>query len=308
MKMAVISIVEAEYKVGEVRDIEKEYGKLKDSGENISKFPEFLNERINRDIKNLYESLGQNKEVKYSKEEILEMISDKFKKNNWKIGSDAEKLSNPKTHEDFFIKSFPILFNVPLLKWKIYDKAAFNEEENSIEFPVTVDSFEINEFKNHFTALPGSSFSTIRIEPYGDCLLVYILGNPLDSPKFKELIRRLLPSYKVESIKWDDAALRDIKTNLSGDMLRVSAKNVETTITVDASSEGLQDTELYKKIEGGEFTRISYIMKDPYKGYRATINGRYGTVRSGLADDEVIKYIKTDLLGYSSIKHTKQES
>ena len=306
--MGTISLVKYEFKKEKMNSLYADYEKaMKSDSKDKSKFPDFLYTQTIKDIKRVKTTLDTEKKNTYTERGLVNEIIDKLKRSK---SIDKIKKVNPdnsKALEDYVKQSFATILSQKLDKWNIRE-ITFSEQTGYLQFSLTIDSFEIVEFKDNFTAIPSSYFATIILEPHQDYIIAYIIGNPTNASLFRSFIKQLLKDYKMQIIRWDDQALRKIKEDLSSNLFGLKAKNVEARVTVDAHSENLDNTKIYGDIEAGSFASITYQMKDLYGGNSISINGFYGTIKSDISDDELINYIKEKLLNYSSITHTTQDS
>lgn len=309
--MGTISVAKYEFKRDKIKSLEKEYKKVKESDSNDkSEFLDFVHKAIITDINGIKITLEGKMRNPYTKTELLAEIRDKLIKK--KLINKIKEV-NPDNYdalEGYLKKSFAAFLDQKLDKWNVNGDIMVSKENGGIQFSLTIDSFEIAEFKNNFTAIPETYPATVVLDPYKDYIIAYIIGNPTEASFFRSFIKVLLEGYKFQIIKWDDQALRQIKEDLSSNFFGVKAKNVEAKVNIDAHSEDLDKTKIYKDIEPGTFSGITYIMKEPYTGYSISIHGFYGTIRSGsdISDDMLIQYIKENLLEYSSLTHTTQDS
>ena len=121
-------------------------------------------------------------------------------------------------------------------------------------------------------------------------------------PKVRQVVKVLLgESFKTKRITWSDGALRQIKNEYAKEVLSANANKVEGNIHVKATSQNLENKSLFSDMSSGEFTGITYDTKKYFPGNTVSINGSAGFIYSTLSDDDLISYIRDNLLKYANL-------
>ena len=293
--MSQISISKMEYKAETLKILE-DYLQVRDYSDK-NDLNKLIESSINNDLNKLVSELNTNKKRPYSEQDILKQIKQTF-------NGDKELNKKINVQNDAEIKEyFQDLFKETINYFELKDKAYKSDEAgSSVVFSFTHDFFELHEFRGRLTYSLDEVYASVKIttgSPYG---LIFIFARPIYVPKVRQVVKVLLGErFKTKRITWSDGALRQIKNEYAKEVLSANANKVEGNIHVKATSQNLENKSLFSDMSSGEFTSITYDTKKYFPGNTVSINGSAGFIYSTLSDDDLISYIRDNLLKYANL-------
>lgn len=280
--MGLIYINKFELKAGAMREF-----KSGDEEDQIEK-------AVNEDIVSVKNILIQEKKRQYNESEKTEMLLSILKRNNTWKKKYGENIPNLK-------EIFPNIYEKDLYKWRVQGEVEFDERPHGIELRAGfhTDFFEVNEFRDEFSATPDTKFGSFKMTTGSPLGLIFLYTPYGVDGRFRRAIKMMLPSRNnVRSVRWNNNGLRSIYAEDGDHLLGLNVSGIEGDIKASVTSTSLDQKQLYERLEKGSFNGIAYRSKK-YPGNSVRINGGAGYIYTDLEDNVVIQYFKEILMRHA---------
>lgn len=262
--------------------IEKE----KKEGKIDSEIAELKEKKIEEALNSLYQRFIDNPIVKYDEGRIYEEIDKKANRSNITIDENSKKELYKQINEE------------DLIYYKITE---YRKEDKKILFSLWHESFDIDQFREEVIPSYSSLYASVYVEINGSYALLTINGSPVIFGAVRSLIRDFISKdFIVNAVKWDNNALRDIRTEFADRTTILGAKGIEGNIKARAISQNLNNTAIDNDLGEGDITLLKFTFKKLYPGNDMLINGTQGYITTTLKDDDARNFIKQYLLTYAS--------
>jgi len=267
--------------------LEIEMQKTSAEGKTEDKVKESL---VRDQINQIYNRLNEREIFRYNKEDIVYEIQEIIGRKNIKL------------NQSKFSEITKELIYKELINRQVKD-IYYDRELGKLSFSLLHHEFDLQSFRGEevYVAYQELYFSA-SIEVSSPFALVFINSRPIFFPKIRKLLKPLLyDGFHIQSVEWNDEALRAIVEKYGGEIIGLRATGIEGFIRANANAnEGLNSTAMKADLDRGSWTSVKFTFKDLYPSNYIQINGRNGYLSSDLSDDDLKDFTKNHLMHYSS--------
>lgn len=278
-------------KLKNTKDVKKlleiEMQKTSAEGKTEDKVKESL---VRDQINQIYNRLNEREIFRYNKEDIVYEIQEIIGRKNIKL------------NQSKFSEITKELIYKELINRQVKD-IYYDRELGKLSFSLLHHEFDLQSFRGEevYVAYQELYFSA-SIEVSSPFALVFINSRPIFFPKIRKLLKPLLyDGFHIQSVEWNDEALRAIAEKYGGEITGLRATGIEGFIRANANAnEGLNSTSMKADLDRGSWISVKFTFKDLYPSNSIQINGRNGYLSSDLSDDDLKDFTKNHLMHYSS--------
>jgi len=267
--------------------LEIEMQKTSAEGKTEDKVKESL---VRDQINQIYNRLNEREIFRYNKEDIVYEIQEIIGRKNIKL------------NQSKFSEITKELIYKELINRQVKD-IYYDRELGKLSFSLLHHEFDLQSFRGEevYVAYQELYFSA-SIEVSSPFALVFINSRPIFFPKIRKLLKPLLyDGFHIQSVEWNDEALRAIVEKYGGEIIGLRATGIEGFIRANANAnEGLNSTAMKADLDRGSWISVKFTFKDLYPSNSIQINGRNGYLSSDLSDDDLKDFTKNHLMHYSS--------
>lgn len=267
--------------------LEIEMQKTSAEGKTEDKVKESL---VRDQINQIYNRLNEREIFRYNKEDIVYEIQEIIGRKNIKL------------NQSKFSEITKELIYKELINRQVKD-IYYDRELGKLSFSLLHHEFDLQSFRGEevYVAYQELYFSA-SIEVSSPFALVFINSRPIFFPKIRKLLKPLLyDGFHIQSVEWNDEALRAIAEKYGGEITGLKATGIEGFIRANANAnEGLNSTAMKADLDRGSWISVKFTFKDLYPSNSIQINGRNGYLSSDLSDDDLKDFTKNHLMHYSS--------
>lgn len=267
--------------------LEKE---MENRSNNGKKLDDLKGDKLREEMERINQTLKTDKKIMYSKIEITDSINEIIQRKN--IKQTQGEIS----------KLIDSLYSQNLKSRELKD-IDFDSKEGKLSISILHESFDINQFRNDVYTVLSDLYFSVFIEISSPYALVFINAGSVYFGKIRDILRNIVNNdFAIQTIKWHDDALRNIADIYGSEVTNLGAKGVEGFVYANAKAkEGLNSTAMKIDLDKGNWTSVGFNFKDSYyPNNQIFINGTKGYLSSDLSDDDLKKFIKNELIKYST--------
>lgn len=247
-------------------------------------------DKLRGEMERIFQTLNVNKKIIYSQNEIKDYIIEIIQRKNIKQ-TPAEIL---KLTDSLYSQN---------LKSRDIKEIEFDSKKGKLSISILHESFDINQFRNVVYTVLSDLYFSVSIEISSPYALVFINAGSAYFGKIRDILRSIVNyDFAVQTIKWDNDALRTIANIYGSEITNLGAKGVEGFVFANAKAkEGLNGTAMKTDLDRGNWTSVGFNFNNSYyPNNEIFINGTKGYLSSDLSDEDLKKFIKNELIKYST--------
>jgi hypothetical protein len=249
-----------------------------------------VKESLVRDqINQIYNRLNEREIFRYNKDDIMYEIQEIIRRKNIKLNqSEFSEITNKLIYKELINRQVKDIY---------YDR-----ELGKLSFSLLHQEFDLQSFRGEVYDSYQELYFSASIEVSSPFALVFINSSSIFFPKIRKLLKPLLyDGFHIQSVEWNDEALRAIAEKYGGEIKALTATGIEGFIRAKANAnEGLNATAMKADLDRGSWISVKFTFKDLYPSNFIQINGRNGYLSSDLSDDDLKYFTKNHLMHYSS--------
>jgi len=240
-------------------------------------------------INQIYNRLNEREIFRYKEDDIMYEINEIIRRKNIKLNqSKFSEITNN-------------LMSMELINRQVKD-IYYDRELGKLSFSLLHHEFDLQSFRGEVYDSYQEVYFSASIEVSSPFALVFINSRPIYFPKIRKLLKPLLyDGFHIQSVEWNDEALRAIAEKYGGEITGLKATGIEGFIRANANAnEGLNSTAMKAGLDRGSWISVKFTFKDLYPSNFIQINGRNGYLSSDLSDDDLKDFTRNHLMHYSS--------